>query len=328
MLSLFSCRRSLTTLIGLLLFLFAGAAVGATGAGEPGVTGSAEPQPLVVGIMPAVDSAPLIVALAEGYFAEEGVDVTIELFRDQLYREAALQSGAIDVAVTDLVNAIRSWDNDAGSRVITSTHGVFSVVAGPNSGIGAVGDWPRPPGRVRTGALEDSIINYVALQMLKHVGLDPLSLVVVPVLQIPLRVEMVVADQVDAVVLPEPVTRLATSGGAREILRSDILDWTPGVVLATQAALADKPAELAALLRAYDRAVAVLNRSPNAHRATIAEYAAFPPAIVDAMVLPQYLPAALPTPDQIADVAGWMIKRGMIDQMPPPAEIVADMLYQ
>ena len=216
------------------LIVLATGSAGATGIGEPApASDSVDLQQLTVGIMPAVDSGPLIVALSEGYFADEGLEVSLQLFRDQLYREAALQSGAIDVAVTDLVNAIRLWDNGAGSRVITATQGVFSIVAGPGSGISSSSDWPELPGRVQTGSLEDSIINYVALRMLEHLGLEPQTLTVVPVLQMPLRVEMVVADQLDAVVLPEPVTRLATAGGAREIVRSDIMTlWLALVVWA------------------------------------------------------------------------------------------------
>lgn len=308
------------------MIVLATGSAGAAGIGEPApASDSIDLQPLTVGIMPAVDSGPLIVALSEGYFADEGLEVSLQLFRDQLYREAALQSGAIDAAVTDLVNAIRLWDNGAGSRVITSTQGVFSIVAGPGSGISSSSDWPELPDRVQTGSLEDSIINYVALRMLEHLGLEPQTLTVVPVLQIPLRVEMVVADQLDAVVLPEPVTRLATAGGAREILRSDILDWTPGVVLATEAALADKPAELAALVRGYDRAVAALSSTPDAYRTAIAEYAGFPPQVVDAMIVPRYLPATVPTSEQIADVAGWMIGRGMLQEVPQANQIVADL---
>ncbi|MFW5685028.1 MAG: hypothetical protein ACOC0O_00080 [Spirochaetota bacterium] len=62
-------------------------------------------EPLTIGLMPAVDSIPLIVADHEGYFVVEGLTVTLEVFRDQVYREAALQSNTIDGAVSDLVNA-------------------------------------------------------------------------------------------------------------------------------------------------------------------------------------------------------------------------------
>ncbi|MFP4377094.1 MAG: ABC transporter substrate-binding protein, partial [Spirochaetales bacterium] len=85
--------------------------LGATGAAESPSSDELDSAlaPLTVGIMPAVDSIPIIVAQEAGFFADEGLTVTIELFRDQLYREASLQSNRIDATVSDLVNAIRSW---------------------------------------------------------------------------------------------------------------------------------------------------------------------------------------------------------------------------
>lgn len=299
-----------------ILMLLVTGALFASGANE-------ESSSLVVGIMPAVDSAPLIVADVEGYFAEEGVEVTLELFRDQLYREAALQSGEIDASVTDLVNAIRSIDG--GARVVTSTQGVFSIVTSAASGIDTPAAWPRAPQKVPIGSLEDSIINFVAREMLAEQGIDPDQLEIVPVMQIPLRVEMVVAGEVDAVVLPEPLTRLAVAGGASELVRSTVLPWTPGVIVATGSALARKGAALGALLRAYDRAVDALSSNPDRYRAAIAQAAGFPQAVVERMVLPDYQPAALPTSGQIEIVAEWMIDRGLLSGMPERSEIVAEL---
>lgn len=293
-----------------------------TGAAETG-DADLELQPLTVGLMPAVDSIPLIVAEAQGYFDDQGIAVTLEVFRDQVYREAALQSGAIDATVSDLVNAIRSWSNGADYRVLTSTQGYFSFVAAADSGIETVADWPAAPDVVETGLLEDSIINYTARRMLAAAGLDPSRVEIVPTNQIPVRMEMVVAGELEAAVLPEPVTRIATAAGAHEVVTTEVLDWTPGVVLATGRALRAKPRELEALLRAYDRAVEAVNADPDAFRETIVERASFPPPTAATMRIPEYRPAAVPTADQVADVAGWMVDGGLIETLPPHGEIVA-----
>jgi NitT/TauT family transport system substrate-binding protein len=296
----------------------------ATGAvEEPSEPEAVSLRPLTIGLMPAVDSIPLIVAEAEGFFADEGLDVTLELFRDQVYREAALQANTIDGTISDLVNAIRAWDNEAGYRVVVSTQGFFSFVTASGSGIETPDDWPQAPETVETGLLKDSIINYTSQRMLQAAGLDPGRVEIVPTTQIPVRMEMVVAGRLEAAVLPEPVTRIATAGGAHELVSTQLLDWTPGVLIVTDAALREKPAELDALLRAYDRAVTAINDDPDAYRRVVVERAAFPPPTANTMRIPTYRPAAVPTAEQVRDVAAWMRDEGLIGGLPPHEEIVA-----
>jgi NitT/TauT family transport system substrate-binding protein len=226
--------------------------------------------------------------------------------------------------VSDLVNAIRAWDNGADYRVLTSTQGLFSLVTGPSSGITDPLGWPEQPERVSTGLLEDSIIYYTAVRMMQQAGLDPETLEIVPTLQIPVRVELLLSGDLEAAVLPEPVTRLATAGGARVVLDSSSLSWTPGVVIATGLALRQKPRELEAFLRAYDRGVAAVNQDPDRYRGEVVEKAALPPATMETMVLPTYLPAAVPRTEQVADVAEWMLSESLIEGLPRHQDIVAE----
>ncbi|MFP4114237.1 MAG: ABC transporter substrate-binding protein [Spirochaetales bacterium] len=279
-------------------------------------------EPLTIGLMPAVDSIPLIVADHEGYFVDEGLTVTLEVFRDQVYREAALQSNTIDGAVSDLVNAIRAWSNDADYRVLASTQGVFSIVTAPDSGLEQLDDWPEAPDTVETGMLADSIVNYAATRMLEAVSLDPSRVEIVPTTQIPVRMEMVAAGELEAAVLPEPVTRMAVGSGAHELVSTDVLDRTPGVLIVTGRAVEEKGTALDTLLRAYNRAVEAVNADPDSYRSLIVERLAFPPPTAATMRIPTYRPAALPTPEQVADVGSWMRDRGLVDSLPPHRDIV------
>ena len=61
-----------------------------------------ELQGLAVGVMPDIDSVPIIIAQEKGYFAEEGLKVDIQKFKSAMDRDAALQSGNLDGAVSDL----------------------------------------------------------------------------------------------------------------------------------------------------------------------------------------------------------------------------------
>ena len=71
-----------------------------------------EVQALRIGVMPAVDTAPIFLAEKNGYFEELGLEVEIQVFNNAQNRQTALQTNEIDGAMTDLVALITN--NAAG----------------------------------------------------------------------------------------------------------------------------------------------------------------------------------------------------------------------
>ena len=61
---------------------------------------------LTIGLMPDTDSIPFIIAAEYGYFAEEGLEIELIPFKSAMERDAALQSGSLDGAVSDLLAVI------------------------------------------------------------------------------------------------------------------------------------------------------------------------------------------------------------------------------
>jgi NitT/TauT family transport system substrate-binding protein len=283
--------------------------------------GAGERRSLRVGLMPAVNSIPLIVAQHEGYFEEEGVEVELELFRSQFYREAALQAGEIDGAISDLVNAINGWSNGSDTKVAIHTHGLFGILSSPGSTVRTLADWDGAE-RVQTGLLEDSIIFYVAERVLEAHGADPEKIDIISTLNLPSRLEMLVADQLEAAVLPEPMTRIAVAQGAHMLADTSVLEETPGVLLFTGPARGKKANAIRALLRAYDRAVALLAADADAYRDIVIEVGGFPPAVRDAMVFPAFEPARRPSREMVEDVAEWMMEKGLIAFAPTYDDVV------
>lgn len=279
---------------------------------------------LVVGLMPAINSIPLVVAERKGYFAAEGVRVSLSLFTSQLYREAALQSNAIDGSVSDLINAIQGWSSGLGPVVTSATEGSFGLLASPQSGMTELSALARPDGRkIETGLLEGSIVFYVSERILERAGIDPARLALVPIVQVPVRMEMLLAGKVQAACLPEPLATLAAARGARRLGDSDALGTTPGVLLFTRKALAEKGREIAAFYRAYDLAVAEVNAAPDDFRAAIVESCQFPPAVKDSMKIPRFRRAFVPSAEEVLDVARWMSGKGLISVLPSYQDIVS-----
>ena len=279
---------------------------------------------LRVGLMPAYNSIPLVVAEMDGLFEAEGVKVELLPFSSQLNRETALQAGAIDGTVSDMINAIQAWYHGFGARVTSASEGNFSLLAAPGSGLRTLADWKhRAPGRVRTGLLENSIVYYLTERMLISAGADAAAIELVPILQLPARLEMLIAGQVEAATLPEPLATVAEARGAHRLADAEALGPTPGVLLFTKRALADKGREISAFYRAYDRAVAAVNAHPESYRQAIVDRCEFPPAVTRLMKISRFHASFAPEPAEVAAVAKWMLSKSLVPAAPAYDEIVS-----
>ena len=327
-------RRQLAAFLLLLLFTLPVARIAAAGgaeesggaeaaSGEPAAAGADGPTRLRIGLMPAMNSVPLLVADREGFFADEGLQVELEMFRSQLYRESALQAAEIDGTISDLVNVMNAWENALGVRAVLRTEGVFSLVTSGESGIVDVSDWNARES-VETGLVADSIVFYVAERMLEAAGGNPDNIDLVPVVQLPNRVELVAAGRLEAAVLPEPLTWVALRGGANDFLTTELLDETPGVLLFRDEVLEEDPAAVRALVRAYGRGVDAIDADPDAYRAFIAEAASFPEFVVDSMRIPRFGNPQAPSEDLVFDVARWMLAKGLLEAAPEYQDVVWD----
>ncbi|MFP4508828.1 MAG: ABC transporter substrate-binding protein [Spirochaetaceae bacterium] len=284
-------------------------------------TRAGEHGTLRLGLMPAVNSIPLLVAQSEGFFADEGVSVELEMFRDQLYRETSLQTGRIDGSVSDLVNAVNAWYNGFPVQIASRTDGLFALLTSPRSGIESVDSWPRS-GRVQLGALQDSVIFYEAFRMLAEHDIGPERLNLVPTYQIPQRMEMLLQGQLEAAMLPEPIASLAASQGAHMVLDTRMLESTATVMLFTPDAMRTRASAIRAFFRAYNRAVDAVNADPDSFREVIVNRGEFPPPVRDIMIIPEFEHARVPTVEEFEHLVDWMTGGGMISRRPRYRDIV------
>jgi NitT/TauT family transport system substrate-binding protein len=286
------------------------------------VPGGAGARPLRIGLMPALNSAPLVVADRAGLFAREGVQVALELFTSQLNRETALQAGRIDGTVSDLINAIQARARGFPLRVTSASQGIFSLLAAPQAGPGSLAAWKSAGRAVATGLIENSTVYYVAQRALERAGIDPRTIDPVPVAQVPARLELLLAGKVEAAVLPEPLAGLAVRRGARRLADSDPEDAASGVLLFRQQVILERPADIRAFYRAYDRAVDEINARPGAWRAAVVEACQFPKETEGWLTFPRFRPAYLPGEADVKDVAAWMLEKGLIEHAPGWADVV------
>ncbi len=292
--------------------------------GASPVFASGKRETLTIGLMPAVNSIPLIVAEYNGYFEEEGVSVSLVMFKSQMYRETALQTGEIDGTISDMINAANAVAQGFPLAVTSISDGDFVLMTAPGSPIRTVADWNAAPGMIPTGLLENSIVYYVTERMLEQSGGDPRKVELVSTLILTARLEMLLAGQIPAACLPEPVATVAEQAGAHRVCDTSVLPGTPGVILFSRDSMEKKAREIAAFYRAYNRAVADLNAGYDRYRDVIIQKGEFPPSIRDTFSLPLFSVARVPTREETDDVVAWMVGKGLLVKAVSYSDIVDD----
>lgn len=275
-----------------------------------GCSGTEPSQSLSIGVLPDVDSIPLIIAEEKGYFDEEGLDLTIEKFTSAPDRDSALQSGSVDGAVSDILAAGFFADGGFDVVITSMTNGSYKLLAG--AGMSGSTDLSGKSIAIST----NTIIEFATDQMLAKIGLNGDDVEKTAIPKIPVRLEMLGSGQVDAATLPEPLASLAVQNGASVLDSTDQLGINPGVLLFTKEAVEDKSAELNAFYRAYNKAAEYLQSAPISDYIDILiEKSGFPEGIEDVLTLPGYTSAALPSKTDFDMVMAWLTDKDLIDNV-------------
>lgn len=280
---------------------------------------------ITIGLMPDTDSLPFIIAQEKGYFAEEGLKVNIQQFKSAMDRDSALQSGNLDGAVSDMLAVAFDKSGGFDVKVTSFTDGSYKLIAGKGEAISGVTDLAGKDVAVS----KNTIIEYVTDQILASQNMQESSVNKVVIPQIPTRLEMLQNDKLSAATLPEPMASIAIYNGCKYITGSDELGINPGVIMFTAKAVESKKAELQAMYRAYNKAVAYLNNTNREEYIDIVlDKGGFPPTARDALQLPQYHEAALPKEKDVTDCIVWLENKQLIKQVYSYDDIVVDILGQ
>ncbi len=281
-----------------------------------------ELQGVSIGVMPDIDSVPIIIAQEKGYFAEEGLKVDIQQFKSAMDRDAALQSGNLDGAISDMLAVAFAKSGGFDVKVTSFTDGTYKLIAGKDEAAAT----PQDLAGKDVAVSKNTIIEYVtdSITASQNMPADSINKVVIP--QIPTRLEMLQNGKLAAATLPEPMGSIAIANGCKFITDSEELGINPGVMMFTATAVADKQEELKAFYRAYNKAVKYLNEHPqDEYMDLIIEKSGFPAAAKTALKLPKYREAGLPAEKDVTECLSWMNQKELIKNTYSYDDIVVDL---
>jgi NitT/TauT family transport system substrate-binding protein len=274
--------------------------------------------PLRIGVLPDADSLPLLVADAEGLFAAEGVDVKLLPFKTAVERDAALQAGAIDGAVTDLLAVALANQGGFDIKATSLTDGRYGILVAPQSQIRTLSGLAGKS----IGISSNTIIQYAAETMLVRAGVVRSDIKAMAVPKIQLRMELLLAGQLDAACLPEPLLSVAKAKGAVLLASSDDAGLGAGVLAFSRAAINGRLADLAAFYRAYWKAGSEINAKSDSYRPFLVDKAGFPAEVRDSFAFITYKKPRLPSDVDLAAVIAWMKAKGLLTKDIVPSSLV------
>ncbi len=273
-------------------------------------------QSLRIGTLPVVDSLLLHVAKEEGFFRDAGLDVEIATFQSALEKDAAVQAGTLDAYLGEISGPIlqRSAGLDyliVATTYFTNRHSrMFGLVTSPALKAESVEDLRGKSVAMSRG----TIIDYLLDPFLKTGGLQTRDVTERDIRKIPARVQMLLAGQVDAALLPEPLLSVVETAGG-EVLLDDRQFDMPMAIIAFSRAKAD-PATVAAFQKAFARAAAEVNGDQAKAREALLRLKLIPESLARTFTVPYFdpekVPYGLPDRADYESYVAWLGRLGML----------------
>jgi len=262
---------------------------------------------------------PWRVALEQGFFAAEGLDV--EYYEDnpkgaagrvedfsKRWKESQLQNGALEVYPVCEWGAIERVQALGGGKIIglDTTVRTGALMVRQDSKIRSVADLRNVPIAVTWHAGTF----YAAIEVLEAAGVPFSEITLVHAND---RLEALLSGTTEAAALMEPLVSRALAKGARKIAD---LRWRGGIVAGN-----DVDDETAAKLRrALNRAIDWLRENDDRSREELLRDLA--PEQRERGLMPELVGVKTYQPEEFKEKVDWMIERGFLREAPEYGEVV------
>ena len=284
---------------------------------EPAADGGL--TPVTVGVIPIVDVAPIYLGVEQGFFEEEGLDVTLELAQGGAAIVPAVASGEYQFGFSNVTSLLLAAQNDLPLKIVAPgnlTTGEVgkdfaAVVAMPDSGISSAADLEGKTVAVNTlNNIGDTTVRTVV----DEDGGDASKVEFVE-MGFPDMPAAVTSGQVDAAWILEPHLTRALQDGA-EAVTWNFAETDPDLLIASyftsDQQIAEDPQTVTAFTAALEKSLTYAEEHPDETRAILDSYTEIEPEVKEAMVMPRFTPEL--DESQVQLLADLGLEYGMFDE--------------
>lgn len=279
---------------------------------------------LTLGVMPATDNIPLILAHEKGFDVKHGVKLDLQNFKAAKDRDAAFQAGKLDGVSTDLVAISIYQEAGMDVKVTGSTYGEFDLVTGDDS-IQSAADLKG----------KDVILSkntgteYAVAKMLEKAGLsiDDINITEVP--QVPTRLELLKNKKAAAAILPEPFVTMAKADGMRVLDSTKKIGINPFVMGIPADKVKEKEDAVKGMYEAYNEAVDYIkSHDKTDYIQLFIDDVGFPESLKDQIEVPDYPYAVQAADEDVTAAFAWTQKQGLLNKDLAPEDVLSDVYFK
>lgn len=261
---------------------------------------------LKIGVLPTLDCLPIYVAKDCGLFDSTKADIRLKPFNSQIDGDQALVDGRLEGCVTDIVR---------GQRMKAKRGVSLDFVAATNAG------WQLISNRLarikRINQLDDKMIaitRFSATALLADLATDSAKLkdetvFKIQINDINLRLQMLLANEMDAMFLPEPQATTARLYKNPVLMDSRDKDLRLGVIAFNKNAMNDerRRRQLAVFISGYNAACDSINKNGiRKYTSTLKKYYQLDDKTINALPKTRYEHAKAPRQKDIDAADRWL----------------------
>ena len=279
---------------------------------------------LKFGALPVIQALPLYVAQEKGLFAAEGLNVDLIPFKTALEKDMALSSGHLDGNFADLFTPIILRANGVDLRIVARNFKtgkgarMFAVLTSPKSGITDLKGLRGVP----VGGSSNTIIEYVTVKILSSAGLEEGKIQIMEIKNIPLRFQMLSANQLMAATLPEPLATLAEFQGCKIVGDDRSVELSNTVYVFSAKAIESRSTDIEKFLKAVNKAVDLINEKPEEVRSIMNKNCNVPMPLWTDFDIPRFPKIDLPEKEKIETVIAWLAAKGTLKKTLGYADVI------
>lgn len=284
------------------------------------------PEVIKFGTIPVLQSLPLFVAAQKGFFKAEGLNVEIILFNSAMEKDIALSSGQIAGYFGDIMTPLVLQANGIGVRMVatnfntTASQRMFAILASPQSANKNLAEIARDGIATSSNAIPE----YLILRLLQARKINKDAIKLIDVKSIPIRLQMLLSNQVSAALLPEPLATLAERKGAKALIDDRDNNISPTMLVFGDKFLKTYPRAVKAFLAAQEKAADYINRNPGEVRSIMNRECRIPEPLQSTFPIPEFRKLTTPQPQQVMDVYKWLREKQIIKKDMTYKEMIAD----
>jgi NitT/TauT family transport system substrate-binding protein len=278
------------------------------------------------GTLPVIQALPLFVAAEKGYFKEAGINVELVPFNSAMEKDVALSAGQISGYFGDMITPMVLTANGTLVKIVgtyfntKNEQRMFAILAAPKypkkdlQGIAAAG----------IACSSNTMLEYLMVKLLEKKKIPASAINLVEVKSIPIRLQMLLSDQVPAAILPEPLVTLAEMKGARVMIDDSGTGISATVLVFNDQFITKNPEIVKAFLKAVQRANDFINQNPEQVRPIMNRECKIPEPLQQNFVIPKFPNLNVPQTEEVMDIYTWLREKNVIKTEMTYGQFVAE----